>query len=160
MSSVSTSGHPDDDVSPVTPTAEAAKKTGASLKPNEIALDTVAGKKKSKFWFYAVEPIPGAVGGSVGPSPQAASHVDVAGAATAPLAKSDRSSIPPEISNRMNTLMADSNGSGGSAYGSANGNGNGNAHGTSATASSVDQDRSYTPSTGAADSNMDVSDGD
>lgn len=29
----------------------------AAVKPNEIALEQVAGKKKSKFWFYAVEPI-------------------------------------------------------------------------------------------------------
>ncbi|KAH0591018.1 hypothetical protein H2248_001129 [Termitomyces sp. 'cryptogamus'] len=30
----------------------------AALKPNEIALEQIAGKKKSKFWVYAVEPIP------------------------------------------------------------------------------------------------------
>ncbi|KAF8581653.1 hypothetical protein K439DRAFT_1635982 [Ramaria rubella] len=30
-----------------------------NLRPNEVALPSVAGKKKSKFWFYAVEPIPG-----------------------------------------------------------------------------------------------------
>lgn len=35
------------------------KTTGAAaLRPNEIALEQVAGKKKSKFWVYAVEPIP------------------------------------------------------------------------------------------------------
>ncbi|RDB29070.1 hypothetical protein Hypma_015794 [Hypsizygus marmoreus] len=32
----------------------------AALKPTEIALEQIAGKKKSKFWVYAVEPIPGA----------------------------------------------------------------------------------------------------
>ena len=32
----------------------------ANLRPNEVALPSVAGKKKSKFWFYAVEPVPGA----------------------------------------------------------------------------------------------------
>jgi hypothetical protein len=32
----------------------------AVLRPNEVALPVVAGKKKSKFWFYAVEPVPGA----------------------------------------------------------------------------------------------------
>lgn len=31
----------------------------AAVKPTEIALEQVAGKKKSKFWYYAVEPIPG-----------------------------------------------------------------------------------------------------
>jgi hypothetical protein len=32
----------------------------AALKPTEIALEAIAGKKRSKFWVYAVEPIPGA----------------------------------------------------------------------------------------------------
>lgn len=33
------------------------KKTGAAaLKPTEVVMDQVAGKKKSKFWVYAVEP--------------------------------------------------------------------------------------------------------
>ncbi|KAF8526450.1 hypothetical protein JB92DRAFT_3108245 [Gautieria morchelliformis] len=31
-----------------------------TLRPNEVALPSVAGKKKSKYWFYAVEPVPGA----------------------------------------------------------------------------------------------------
>lgn len=31
----------------------------AALRPNEVALPSVPGKKKSKFWFYAVEPAPG-----------------------------------------------------------------------------------------------------
>ncbi|KAG5651419.1 hypothetical protein H0H81_008703 [Sphagnurus paluster] len=30
----------------------------AALKPTEIALEQIAGKKRSKFWVYAVEPIP------------------------------------------------------------------------------------------------------
>jgi hypothetical protein len=30
----------------------------ASVKPTEIAMEQVGSKKKSKFWFYAVEPIP------------------------------------------------------------------------------------------------------
>ena len=30
----------------------------AAVKPNEIAMEQVGRKKKSKFWFYAVEPIP------------------------------------------------------------------------------------------------------
>ena len=32
----------------------------AALKPTEIALEQIAGKKRSKFWVYAVEPVPGA----------------------------------------------------------------------------------------------------
>ncbi|KAF7347682.1 hypothetical protein MVEN_01525300 [Mycena venus] len=32
----------------------------AALKPSEIAVEQLAGKKRSKFWVYAVEPIPGA----------------------------------------------------------------------------------------------------
>lgn len=34
----------------------------ASVKPSEVAVEQVGKKKKSKFWFYAVEPIPGAAG--------------------------------------------------------------------------------------------------
>jgi hypothetical protein len=30
----------------------------AALKPTEIAMEQIAGKKKSKFWVYAVEPVP------------------------------------------------------------------------------------------------------
>lgn len=29
----------------------------AAIKPTETAVESVAGKKKSKFWYYAVEPI-------------------------------------------------------------------------------------------------------
>lgn len=37
------------------------KSTGAAaLKPTEFAAEQVPGRKKSKFWVYAVEPIPGA----------------------------------------------------------------------------------------------------
>ena len=32
----------------------------AAVKPSETAVETIAGKKKSKFWYYAVEPVPGA----------------------------------------------------------------------------------------------------
>jgi hypothetical protein len=33
------------------------KATGAAaLKPNEVAMEQIAGKKRSKFWVYAVEP--------------------------------------------------------------------------------------------------------
>ncbi|KAJ3567991.1 hypothetical protein NP233_g6002 [Leucocoprinus birnbaumii] len=36
------------------------KATGAAaLRPTEVAMEQVAGKKRSKFWVYAVEPIPG-----------------------------------------------------------------------------------------------------
>jgi hypothetical protein len=31
----------------------------ASVKPTEIIMEQIRGKKRSKFWFYAVEPIPG-----------------------------------------------------------------------------------------------------
>lgn len=32
----------------------------AKIKDTETAVEQLAGRKKSKFWFYAVEPIPGA----------------------------------------------------------------------------------------------------
>lgn len=41
-------------------TTSQSKKSAAALKPTEFALDQVAGKKRSKFWFYAVEPVAGA----------------------------------------------------------------------------------------------------
>lgn len=41
------------------------KKIGAAaVKPTEIAMEQIVGKKKSKFWFYAVEPAPGPAGES------------------------------------------------------------------------------------------------
>jgi len=51
------------DVNPSIPTertaAKVAKTNGAaSVRPTEIAVEQVAGKKKSRYWFYAVEPIP------------------------------------------------------------------------------------------------------
>ncbi|KAF8216032.1 hypothetical protein K438DRAFT_1704971 [Mycena galopus ATCC 62051] len=39
----------------------------AALKPNEVAMEQIAGKKRSKFWVYAVEPING--GDTVAPDP-------------------------------------------------------------------------------------------
>ena len=59
-----TSTHSNDLVSPVNQGASNGvrlKTVGAAaLKPTEIALEQIAGKKRSKFWVYAVEPIPGA----------------------------------------------------------------------------------------------------
>ncbi|KAF8078881.1 hypothetical protein FPV67DRAFT_1466742 [Lyophyllum atratum] len=37
------------------------RSSAAALKPTEIALEQIAGKKRSKFWVYAVEPIPDAM---------------------------------------------------------------------------------------------------
>lgn len=41
----------------------------AAMKPTEMAVEAVAGKKKSKFWYYAVEPIPGPIGAPNGIPP-------------------------------------------------------------------------------------------
>lgn len=30
----------------------------AAIKPSEVAMEQIAGRKKSRFWFYAVEPVP------------------------------------------------------------------------------------------------------
>ena len=30
-----------------------------AIRPSEVAIEQIAGKKKSKYWFYAVEPAPG-----------------------------------------------------------------------------------------------------
>ena len=37
----------------------------AAMKPTETAVEAIAGKKKSKFWYYAVEPVAGAPGAAV-----------------------------------------------------------------------------------------------
>jgi hypothetical protein len=51
-----------------------AKVSGAAaVKPTETAVEQIAGKKKSKFWFYAVEPIPGS-GPAVGSSTSSLSN--------------------------------------------------------------------------------------
>ena len=41
----------------------------AAIKPTETAVEAIAGKKKSKFWYYAVEPVAGAPGAAVQPPP-------------------------------------------------------------------------------------------
>ena len=35
-----------------------SKESASALKPTEFAADRVNGRKKSKFWYYAVEPVP------------------------------------------------------------------------------------------------------
>ena len=51
------------------------KKTGAAaLKPTEVAMEQVAGKKRSKYWVYAVEPVSGAVVNGHGANPQPSNH--------------------------------------------------------------------------------------
>ncbi|KIK96396.1 hypothetical protein PAXRUDRAFT_826021 [Paxillus rubicundulus Ve08.2h10] len=47
-------------LAPVLSNGDSMPKTNraAAIKPNEIVVEQVKGKKKSKFWFYAVEPIP------------------------------------------------------------------------------------------------------
>ncbi|THH33443.1 hypothetical protein EUX98_g758 [Antrodiella citrinella] len=51
----------------------------AAIKPTETAVEAIAGKKKSKFWFYAVEPVAGqsAAPTSVAPSTSTALGRDV-----------------------------------------------------------------------------------
>ncbi len=48
----------------------------ARIKPTETAVETVAGKKRSKFWFYAVEPVAGSMGQGPGPMPAAPPSLD------------------------------------------------------------------------------------
>ena len=51
------------------------KTTGAAaLKPTEIAMEQVAGKRKSKYWVYAVEPAPGAATNGQGLTAQPSNH--------------------------------------------------------------------------------------
>ena len=51
------------------------KATGAAaLKPTEVAMEQVAGKKKSKYWVYAVEPVSGAAVNGHGANTQPSNH--------------------------------------------------------------------------------------
>lgn len=45
----------------------------AALKPTEVALEQIQGKKKSKYWVYAVEPAPGA---DIGTEPETEMEAD------------------------------------------------------------------------------------
>ncbi|KAG6333072.1 hypothetical protein ID866_6023 [Astraeus odoratus] len=49
---------------PAAPNGNSQSKTNgaAAVRPHEIAVEQVRGKKKSKYWFYAVEPIPALAG--------------------------------------------------------------------------------------------------
>ncbi|KZT30830.1 hypothetical protein NEOLEDRAFT_1174197 [Neolentinus lepideus HHB14362 ss-1] len=44
---------------PANGSSSRSKPGGPSLKATEVAVEAVAGKKKSRFWYYAVEPVPG-----------------------------------------------------------------------------------------------------
>ena len=71
-------------------------KTGgaAALKPTEIALEQIAGKKRSKFWVYAVEPMTGAPSPLEPPLTNEQGSSDVNGQVTNNGNKSSRS---PEV---------------------------------------------------------------
>ncbi|KAK7058377.1 hypothetical protein VNI00_002011 [Paramarasmius palmivorus] len=67
----------DESPAPNTNTKVRLKDTSAAaLKPTEVALEQFGGKKKSKYWVYAVEPIPGA-------APAPTEDMDVDGIASA-----------------------------------------------------------------------------
>ncbi|TFK94374.1 hypothetical protein K466DRAFT_642164 [Polyporus arcularius HHB13444] len=59
----------------------------AAVKPTETAVEAIAGKKKSKFWFYAVEPVPGAS------APAASAHPPASD--SAPQSEGSRADIEP-----------------------------------------------------------------
>jgi len=49
-------------VAPVAPVAPAEKAQvkpsgAAAIKPTEVAMEQIGGRKKSRFWYYAVEPV-------------------------------------------------------------------------------------------------------
>lgn len=71
----------------------------AALKPTEIALEQIAGKKRSKFWVYAVEPIPGPAPPPPDPAEEWLRHsstpVETNGRADYSNGNGDRHSTPP-----------------------------------------------------------------
>jgi hypothetical protein len=59
-----------------------SKDSASALKPTEFATDQVRGKKKSKFWYYAVEPAPVANGNTTNgqqPLHEQNGHIDYDG---------------------------------------------------------------------------------
>ncbi|KAH9898219.1 hypothetical protein C8Q73DRAFT_684030 [Cubamyces lactineus] len=86
----------------------------AAMKPTEMAVETVAGKKKSKFWYYAVEPIPGppAANGAApvsnGPSPHGGGKEPPDGMSDGPLENGGRyPSTTPSASASASASNAD-----------------------------------------------------
>ncbi|KAI0257187.1 hypothetical protein BJV78DRAFT_1160801 [Lactifluus subvellereus] len=45
---------------PVEKPVQAKHSGAAAIKPTEVAMEQIGGRKKSRFWYYAVEPIPAA----------------------------------------------------------------------------------------------------
>lgn len=68
----------------------------AALKPTEVAMEEIAGKKRSKFWVYAVEPIPGAADPAP-PEPGSTNGVTPAGNNGNGLDVKSHDSTSPEI---------------------------------------------------------------
>ena len=52
-------GLPGSEVAPAESEQKVKNPGSAAMKPNEIPVEQVNGKKKSKFWYYAVEPVAG-----------------------------------------------------------------------------------------------------
>ncbi|KAF9056122.1 hypothetical protein BJ165DRAFT_1431032 [Panaeolus papilionaceus] len=78
----------------------------AALKPTEIAMEQIAGKKRSKFWVYAVEPVPS----SEPPSMEVSSNVDDEAMDTSEGPGNSREFTPPpvpESSNETAPVIAD-----------------------------------------------------
>ncbi|KAG8219505.1 hypothetical protein J3R82DRAFT_451 [Butyriboletus roseoflavus] len=58
-------GLPGSEVAPPEKEQKVRNEGAAAIKPNEIPMEQVRGKKKSKFWYYAVEPIAGPARSSI-----------------------------------------------------------------------------------------------
>ncbi|KAH8099339.1 hypothetical protein BXZ70DRAFT_293547 [Cristinia sonorae] len=81
----------------------------AAIKPTETAVEAIAGKKKSKFWFYAVEPIPGQAAAAPVPSASTSALPDVdmadahhSGAGSASVTDDGDTELPPPSESNTN----------------------------------------------------------
>jgi hypothetical protein len=87
--------------SPVEQPLQVKHSGAAVVKPTEVAMDQVAGRKKSRFWYYAVEPLPTppvAVQANEGVNPRGAGSDFTSSESTAvPRLEGSLSPAPPSI---------------------------------------------------------------
>ncbi|PPQ67172.1 hypothetical protein CVT25_005773 [Psilocybe cyanescens] len=83
----------------------------AALKPTEIAMEQIAGKKRSKFWVYAVEPIPEPRPSAPDPPNVATSSSENGAQEANGLTRSPTSSRSPEMNGQSNGIARNLEGS-------------------------------------------------
>jgi hypothetical protein len=87
--------------SPVEQPSPVKHSGAAAVKPTEVAMEQIAGRKKSRFWYYAVEPLPAppvAVQANEGGNPHGAGSDFTSSESTAvPRLEGSLSPAPPSM---------------------------------------------------------------